>query len=237
MTLRSSPTAVTAVVPAYQAAHLLGDALSSIRAQRPPVAEIVVVDDGSTDGTAEVALSTPDVHLLRQTQQGPAVARNAGVAAATSEWIAFLDADDLWLPGKLARQLAAIEGNPELDAVFTRLRNEYLGSDLEKRFHAVGGEPVGWHASTLLVRRAAFLATGGFDPTPRLAEFIDWYSRAVDSGLRFHSVDEVLVVRRVHGGNMTLRLSHDSIGYVEVARRAIARRRARATRKCRDEPS
>jgi len=237
MTTRSFPGQVAAVVPAHQAARFLGDALRSIAAQRPPVAETVVVDDGSTDDTAEVARAEPGVRLLRQAQQGISAARNAGASAVSSEWIAFLDADDLWLEGKLERQLAAIATSPGVDGVFTRLRNEYTDPELARRYQAVAGEPVGRHASTLLIRRSAFLATGGFDVSLRLGEFMDWYSRATHLGLRFEVVDEVLVVRRVHGDNTTLRRSHDSSGYVEAARRAIARRRAGATGKRSDDPS
>jgi len=227
MSSRPAHLTVTAVVPAFQAATFLADAVASIRAQVPSVAEIVVVDDGSTDGTAALARSLGGIRLIEQDRRGPGAARNAGVAAATGDWVALLDADDLWLAGKLDRQLAAIARDSQIDGVFTRLRNEFLAPALAQRYRAVEGEVEGIHASTLLVRRTAFARTGGFDEKLRLAEFIDWYSRARHLGLRFVSIPEVLVVRRVHGSNTTIRLRAEAGDYVEAARRAIARHRKR----------
>lgn len=103
---------VSVVVAAYNAERTLGAALTSALSQVPRPAQVIVVDDGSQDRTAEVAAAFPEVQVLRQRNQGPSAARNAGIRAASQPWVAFLDADDLWLPGKLARQLAAARRHP-----------------------------------------------------------------------------------------------------------------------------
>jgi glycosyltransferase involved in cell wall biosynthesis len=223
------PTAadVTAVIPARDSARFLPDSIGSILAQEPAPAEIVVVDDGSTDGSGEIAAALPLVRLVRQPPLGIAAARNAGARAARTEWLAFLDADDLWLPGKLARQLAALAAEPGLDGVFTQIRNEFVAPELRRRYRAVEGDVAGFHASTLLVRRAALLATGGFDETLRRAEFVDWYARARDAGLLFRLLDGVSVLRRIHGGNATLDGAGRDEEYLRMARARIATLRAR----------
>ena len=104
---------VSVVIPVYNGAPFLASAVASVRAQSVAVAEIVVVDDGSTDATAEVAKGL-GVSYLCQANQGPGAARNRGVTVATGEWIAFLDADDVWVGEKLARQLEYLAGHPEV---------------------------------------------------------------------------------------------------------------------------
>ena len=106
---------VSVIIPTYNRAGLVQQALASVKAQTFRDFEIVVVDDGSTDGTDEVLSAEPELLVLRHPCcQGVAAARNTGVAAAQGEWLAFLDSDDLWLPDKLARQISCLKGQPEL---------------------------------------------------------------------------------------------------------------------------
>jgi glycosyltransferase involved in cell wall biosynthesis len=111
---------VTAVIPAHNAAPFIGEALDSVLHQTIPPTEIIVVDDGSTDGTPAVARRCdPLVHVIEQPQRGVSAARNAGIAAAKGEFIAFLDADDVWAPPKIERQLAAFARQPDATWSFT----------------------------------------------------------------------------------------------------------------------
>jgi glycosyltransferase involved in cell wall biosynthesis len=106
---------VSVIIPTYNRAGLVAEAVASVQAQTCRDFEIVVVDDGSTDGTAERLVQVRDVRLLRhKTRRGVAAARNSGIAAARGEWLAFLDSDDLWLPEKLARQMAYLQARPGL---------------------------------------------------------------------------------------------------------------------------
>lgn len=109
------PINISVVIPAFNAESYLGRAINSVLAQQQPPEEIIVVDDGSTDGTAEVARSFGNrILFIRQANAGASVARNRGIEAASGEWIAFLDADDEWLPHKLRRQTEHLRLNPDL---------------------------------------------------------------------------------------------------------------------------
>ncbi len=106
---------ISVVIPAYNAGRYIGRAIDSVLAQTRPAEEIIVVDDGSTDNTAEIAGAYGDrIRFIRQENAGASVARNTGIAAATGNWIAFLDADDEWLPEKLRLQTEHLERNPDL---------------------------------------------------------------------------------------------------------------------------
>ena len=109
---------VSVIIPAYNAAAFLAAALESVRAQTRAPAEVIVVDNGSTDLTATIAKKA-GARVLRVERPGPSAARNAGIRAASQPWIAFLDADDLWEPDKLASQWRAVEACPEVGIVIT----------------------------------------------------------------------------------------------------------------------
>ena len=107
---------VSVVVPTFNRCTLLERALTSVRQQTVSAEEVIVVDDGSRDGTREmVEARFPDVRLLSQSNQGVSAARNTGIREATGNWIALLDSDDEWLPEKLERQLDALEAEPQYD--------------------------------------------------------------------------------------------------------------------------
>jgi len=214
---------ISVVVPAHNAALFLAAAVASVREQEPAVAEIIVVDDGSTDATAAVA-SGLGVTLIHQANQGPAAARNAGVAAATGTWIAFLDADDTWVEGKLARQLAVVAAHPEVVLVagdmaeVDREGNVVCASVMAAhghldRFRALGGAPIPRAAGelleanfiptpTVLVRRAVVLAVGGFDPALAYGEDLELWAR-IATRFPIAVVPEVLMRRTRHAANLT----------------------------------
>jgi len=117
---------VSVVIPCYNAARFLRETLDSILAQTLPAAEIIVIDDGSTDDSAAIAESYgPPVRAIRQPNQGESVARNRGIDEAKGDWIAFLDADDLWYPEKLEKQMAVAAASPDIVCVHTNFR--YIG--------------------------------------------------------------------------------------------------------------
>jgi glycosyltransferase involved in cell wall biosynthesis len=172
---------VTAVMPAYNCAKFIGGAIESILAQSYAPVEIVVVDDGSTDGTREVVRRFGgEVRLLERGHGGPAAARNTGIAAARGELIAFLDADDLWKPRKLILQVPLFD-NPAVGLVYgnfdyideqgglirTRLGRWYRG----KIFQQIMKHGLAW-TGTVMVRRSVFEHIGGFDESMPVAE--DW---------------------------------------------------------------
>lgn len=171
---------VSVIIPAFDAAKTIRHALDSALAQTYPVHEIVVVDDGSRDDTpALVASYGRPVRLLRQSNQGPSVARNRGVAAATGDWVAFLDSDDAFAREKLALQRAVVAARPEVRLVYGGVRLMRDGREVSERA-AVPADRI-WPAlryrnpivpSTVLLSREAFLRVGGFDPSLIIVE--DW---------------------------------------------------------------
>ena len=173
---------ITVVIPTYNLASLLPEAIASARAQQWPAMEIVVVDDGSTDDTESVlnALSGDgDLRWFRQENAGAAAARNRGIAAATGEWIAFLDADDVWLPGKLAAQFQQIEKGAA-DFSFTDSRLRFANGEERELPCPISDRPLMrelltgnlFGTPTVIVRRRCFETVGGFDEQLRTGE--DW---------------------------------------------------------------
>jgi glycosyltransferase involved in cell wall biosynthesis len=212
----SGPVAV--VVPAFNAARFLGEALESVFAQGALVGQVVVVDDGSTDATGEVAASFPAATLIHRDNGGIGAARNTGVAAAEGELLAFLDADDVWPPGRLRALKHALESDPLADAAF--------GMAIEFGAGRPDGEPTfGQLASTMLIRRPAFDRVGPFREDVKVGEFVDWWARAEDLGLRHATVPDVVLRRRIHDTNTGIIQAGSRQDYVRVLRAALERRR------------
>ncbi|MDC7784291.1 glycosyltransferase family A protein [Rhodoplanes sp. TEM] len=200
---------ISTVVPLYNAAPFVGEALDSILAQTRPIDEIVVVDDGSTDGGADlVARHVPAVRLLRQDNAGPGAAVNRGIAAATGDVLAFLDADDLWLPDRVALGAAALAADPDLDGVFGHI-TQFRHADMAAAALADGVPQPGLCRDTLLIRRDAFARFGLFDEGLRTADFIPWFSRAMTLGLRIVTRPEVMARRRLHASNTGILRRHE----------------------------
>ncbi len=222
----------TVIIPVHNGERYLAAAIRSILDQTRLPAEILVVDDGSTDGSAAIARAfDPPVHVLTQANLGPAAARNLGVEHASSDLLAFLDADDLWMPNKLARQLLAIETDRALDAVLGQVEN-FVSPELEAseaaklaRNAALSGE---FHIGALLIRRDAFLRVGWFDIRLRHGEFIDWWSRAMQLDLIYTVMPQLVLRRRLHANNLTRREQDGRSGYPAVLRHHLARQRNRA---------
>jgi glycosyltransferase involved in cell wall biosynthesis len=225
---RSVHTASLAVViPAWNAERYLGEAIESVLAQDVRPRTIVVVDDGSTDGTADVARRYPGVRLVRQEHAGAGAARNTGLARCDEDVVAFLDADDVWLPAKLTLQLARL-AEPGVDAVFGRVEN-FVSPDREAALAAVAFERralSGFVPSALVTTRAVCEQVGPFATGEALTDWVDWYLRLVDGGAGIAVVDEVVVRRRVHGDNQTMREAGARTAYVRLVKASLDRRRA-----------
>jgi len=205
---------VSVVIPAYNHATFLPEALESVFGQSERPSEVIVVDDGSTDETAEVLRPYEGrIRVLTQANRGVAAARNAGAAAASGDLVAFLDADDAWLPAKLERQVARLAAKPELGLVHCGMEEvDEQGRRLNVRLDGMQG----WVSqemllfrrgvilgagSTAIVRGGAFGEVGGFDE--RLSTSADWdLCYRVGRKYQVGFVPEALVRYRVHGGNM-----------------------------------
>ena len=191
--------------------------------------EVIVVDDGSEDETRAVAETYGDqIRFTTQDRSGAGAARNTAVGLASGAYLAFLDADDRFLPDKLEHQLAALHADPELDMVFGHVR-EFVSPELADEARQAArppAEPSPWTSPNLmLIRRASFDRVGPFATDLRLAEIVDWYARATEAGLKGVTLPEIVLERRLHSSNSGLRERNAHADYLQVVRASMERRR------------
>ena len=220
---------VSVIIPAFDAERYLAETLESVMQQSHPADEIIVVDDGSADGTEQVvARFDGAVTYCGQPRSGAAAARNHGTRLATGSFLTFLDADDTWERTKLERQMAAFEQDPGC-----RHRVRASGAVPEpRRVGSISGtnadraDPMdGYHPGTMMLRRSTFEAVGPFREDHEVGDFVDWYARAVEQRLTIQMLPDVVMHRRLHEKNMG-RQNHDRRdGYARVLRTVIDRRR------------
>jgi len=222
------PVSISVIIPAHNAEAYLAAAISSVREQSLPAAEIIVVDDGSSDATAAIAKDNGNVTYLRQDQSGAAAARNLGAAKASGEWIAFLDADDLWVPEKLRIQNQALRDNESIDLFFGYIQefvSETLPSEEAAKLRPRKDPLTGPSNITLLMRRNAFMNTGGFPTDLKLGEFIAWYDQVTHSGFTPLMLPQVLAHRRLHTTNQGRTNRKHLSNFALIAKRALDRKR------------
>ncbi len=214
---------VSVIVPAYNASRFLREAVDSVLAQDYRPLEVIVVDDGSTDDTALVAGGYGSrIVFARQPNRGSSAARNRGVALASGELYSFLDADDVFCAGKISLQVEALARDPALEIVFAHMLNFHDPSSAAPGPTAsIPGVP-----ATMLIRRASFQRVGPFDESVSLAEFIEWLIRARELGVREKLLSQVLLRRRIHDDNKSVRRRDERVEYVRLIKAALDRRRA-----------
>lgn len=227
--------AISCILPVYNGARYLAEAIESVLTQDPAPVELIVVDDGSTDDSGAIAERyAPWARVIRQENAGPAAARNRALSLVSGEFIAFQDADDIWVPGKLAIQLRRFAERPELSLCFGHLQNFWepgLQEFAERvRDHMIARPMVGHGPPVLLARRSAFDIVGPYDESLRLGEDTDWFVRARERGLHWEVLPDVLLHRRRHGRNLTASWESTHTQNLEIFKRAIARRRAAGDR-------
>jgi glycosyltransferase involved in cell wall biosynthesis len=241
--MRASPS-ISVIIPCYNAERYIAATIESVLAQDQPEMEIIVVDDGSTDHSADtVRRAFPTVQLELQANQGVAAARNRGISVARGEWVAFVDADDIWLPGKLSAQLRQLQAAPECRMNYTawdvwpsdqpRPAADYLAclQDLAGDGARWDG-PSGWiypqllldcvvWTSTVLAQRSLLDELGGFDSSLHIGEDYDLWLRAsrVTSILR---IAKPYALYRIHPSSITKSMPVDNYR-AKVIGRALSR--------------
>ena len=192
--------------------------------------ELICVNDGSTDGTLEVLKSFGERIVLIDCARngGISEARNQGIKRASGTYLAFIDADDLWEPGKLTLQMERLEENPNIDILFAHMQC-FLSPELPdevKTIRECPPDPMpGYIPGTALMKTKSFKQVGLFDPKWRVGEFIDWFTSAKEAGLSFMMEDKVLLRRRIHETNTGVTQRDWRVDYVKVVREALARKR------------
>jgi glycosyltransferase involved in cell wall biosynthesis len=213
---------VSVVIPVFNGERFLREAVQSVLDQQYAPLEIIIVDDGSTDGTATVARSLPEaVRYLHQPNQGPAAARNRGIEQAQGGLIAFADADDLWPPAKLELQLPYLINDPGVEIVMGRVQLLSETGLTESAFSV--------NLGCAVIRKSVFDRVGLFDETMRYSEDVDWFMRARESGAAIMTIDAVTLFYRQHEQNMTRGKSTSELNVLKALKRSLDRRRERAS--------
>lgn len=220
---------VSAIIPVYNCEKYLGEAIESILNQTYSNTEIIVVDDGSEDGTSTVAEKyTDQINLIRQKNSGIGMARNTGIKNAGGEFLAFLDADDIWSPDKLSKQLEIFRMNNNVDIVYGHVKqflSPEIRDEIKNRYRCPEEKMPGRLASTMLIKKQKFLDVGPFSSNKGVGTDIDWYLRATDKGLNVYLLDEVVMKRRIHTTNTGILHKDKRIDYVRHLKESLDRRR------------
>lgn len=211
---RGAPPSFSIVIPAYQAASFIGEAVESALAQTLEPREVIVCDDGSTDDLASaLAPFRERVVLLQKPHRGAGAARNEGVRVASGDFVVMLDADDIFEPERLSALAELVETRPDLDILGTDAYYERDGA-LEGRFYEFTNFVLGDQRRGILercfvawpaLRRARVVEAGGFDESPEIAPAEDWdlFVRLILSGSKAGIVDQPLMRYRRHPASMT----------------------------------
>jgi glycosyltransferase involved in cell wall biosynthesis len=229
---------VSVIIPVYNCERYLAEAIESVLAQSYQPIEIIVIDDGSTDGSDQVAKRfSPLVQYFYQPNSGLGVARNSGVNLARGDYLAFLDADDIWMKDKLILQIAAFQGNPGLDFVFGHVQ-QFISPELDENqksnLYCPDEKMPGYCAGAMVTKRKSFVRVGSFETNRQIGEFIHWYIRAKEQGMKSFILPEVVLGRRLHTDNMGIRARDSRTDYVRILKASLDRRRASG--RIRDNP-
>lgn len=203
-----SSAQISCVMPVRDGERFLGEAIESALGQTRPPLEILVVIDGGTDRSAEVAMEFgPSVRLLRTPGLGPASARNMAIAEARGDLIALLDCDDIWHPQKLEAQVAVIAAADSAAVCLCGVENFWMEEVEQERLHVAetrfSSALPGYCSSAFMASKELFERLGGFDPNRRHTDLVNWVMRAEAAGVEVTILPEVLVRRRRHSSNMS----------------------------------
>lgn len=222
--LASSEWNISVIVPVYNGANFISQAIDSILAQSCAPTEIIMIDDCSTDDTALIVQRYGSaVRYHRQLNSGTSVARNTGVRLSQGNLLAFLDADDLWAEDKLEKQLAVLQNNPQVDLVWGNVI-EFTGDVFNPE---ASTQPTpGHHPGTMLIRRQAFEVIGEFSEDYQQGEVVEWMTRVLLSEVEQLMLRDVLMYRRIHGANKGIANPQADREYLHILKKHLDRRRA-----------
>jgi glycosyltransferase involved in cell wall biosynthesis len=222
----SNEPLVSVVIPVHNGERYLADAIQSVLSQSYRPLEIIVVDDGSLDTTAEVVGEYPEVGYVYQDHQGVSVARNRGLDEAKGELITFLDHDDILLPDSIRRRVEYMKNHSGVWCLISKHRS-YLEQDVNQApwIPEVEFTEGSYGFGYLMARRSVLAALGGFDPEYRTGELMDLFFRAEVTNYTIGKFPEITVLRRVHGKNLSRNVKAMRVNLLQSARATIQRKR------------
>ena len=223
---------VSVIMPIYNADRYVSEAIQSVLAQSYRSFELLLVDDASTDRSAEIAedlaATYPAIRLLHLAEnRGPAAARNLALVEAEGGYITFLDADDVMPPQRLALQVHYLTAHPDADVIIGA-EESVIEADAPRellRRRRSQGDGTHFYIMSMMMRRRAMGRVGGFDPSYRVAEDLDWLFRASAAGLVVEKMDAVLTLHRLHASNLSVRTRDIQASILRSLRTRLVERR------------
>lgn len=225
---------VSVIIPVWNGANYLGEAIESVLAQDYPHKEIIVVNDGSTDGTQKIIGEFGEkIKSVTQENKGLGAARNTGIKASQGQYLSFLDHDDLWEKTKLSDQMFYIKSHHHEDPLVFSHADQFvchrLSEDEKNKIILNKTRLPGYSAGTLLLSRKRFDEIGFFIEKKEVGEFMEWYSRALDKKIPVTLLDFVHLKRRLHQTNMgRQKETYDRNNYLKILKAGLERRRAQS---------
>lgn len=222
---------VSVIIPILNGSRWIDEALSSVAAQTYMPSEIIVIDGGSSDNSEGIVKefnsrpSTPDTRFILQDQVGASSKRNAGAEIAKGDYLSFLDADDVWPEERTECLLGPFLENHNLECVSGKMQ-QFISSTTSVGSRKILGDPTPTRLpSTSLIKRSAFEKVGKFNTLLDRGETIEWWSRAVDSGLKMASIDCTTLLRRIHSDNLGRTRPNPGGDYLKMLHQVLTRRR------------
>ncbi|MBL1211024.1 glycosyltransferase [Geminocystis sp. GBBB08] len=220
---------VSVIIPVYNREKYVAQAIESVLKQTYQSLDIIVIDDGSTDKSAEIIKSFGSkIRYFYQEHSGLANTLNKGINLTNGEFIAFLDSDDLWTENKLNLQMKVLKNNPQVSIIFAYVQ-QFISPELDKNIRDKIDLPneimKGYVKGTMLAKKEVFSQIGLFDNTLKLGDFIDWYLKACEQGIKSFVCPEVLLKRRIHDTNMGIIDKKDRSDYVKIIKAYLDRKK------------
>ena len=214
---------ISVIIPVYNGANFLAQTVAHVLEQKYYPLEIIVIDDGSTDNTAEIAAQLNDqISYFYQENSGPAAARNMGIKKAKGKIIAFLDVDDRWSNNSLHLLTKYLDNHPQVGIVQGMIVKQTIGQDTQEIVKT--SPPYNFiNLGCGLYRKSVFDQVGLFDENMRFGEDVDWYMRAWEQRIYKGIIDEVTLYYRMHENNMTKGKSLVELGFIRIYKRRLDR--------------
>lgn len=227
---------ISVIIPTFNREKYLGEAIESILEQDYQPIEIIVVDDGSTDNTKALISTFPTVKYVYQENSGQAAARNQGIAISKGEYLAFLDSDDLWIPGKLHSQMNYMQNHPEIKILFGHVQQ--FSPDEYKTLHGKEATKIlpGLFFGTFFIRKKDFLEIGYLQTQLHVGEFIEWFTRAKETGFKYHTLKDIVMKRRLHDTNLGLQQQSGPNNFAQILKASLDRKREQSLQN-KDKPN
>jgi len=226
----TSTPLISVILPVFNSESYVREAVESVLSQTYKPVQLICINDGSSDNSLAILKSFGDKIILIDSAEncGIAQSRNKGVEVASGEFVAFMDADDIWKEQKLSVQMEQFVKDPELGASFSHMKcflSPELSEEVKRTRYCPPGVLPGYISAAVLIKMSVFKKVGGFNPKWRVGEFVDWSARAKSIGVSFAIVPDVFLLRRIHGSNTGVTERPSQTDYLKIVREALERKR------------